>query len=128
MGIEDNLKNLTDSLKEYVNVKAISIKLSLVEKLALLARDILSTLIILFLTTAALIFALMATLILVARFIGLLYSSLVICATLASIAIIVYQLRKRLFVNMFVARFSKIFFDNERNNENEKLFNDKQHK
>lgn len=127
MRIEDKIENLTESLKEYADIKIVSIKLSLVEKLSLLARDILSTLIIFLLTTAALIFALLATLILIAQYIGFLYGSLVICATLASIALIVCMFRKRLFTNIFVARFSKIFFNDDTSNEKDGLFKYKQH-
>lgn len=127
MRIEDKIENLTESLKEYVNYKIVSVKLSLVEKLSLLARDILSTLIIFFLTTTALIFALIATLILIAQHIGFLYGSLAICATLAGIALIVCLFRKRLFTNIFVARFSKIFFNDDASNEKDELFKYKQH-
>ena len=117
MRIEENFKNLTDSLKEYTNIKAVSIKLSLVEKLSLLARDILSTIIIFFLATAALIFALSATMIFIARYIGFLYASLLICAILACAAIVVYLFRKQLFTNIFIARLSRIIFNDDTKNE-----------
>ena len=126
MRIEEIFKNLTDNLKEYANIKAVSIKLSLVEKLSLLARDILSTIIIFFLATAALIFALLATMIFIAKYIGILYASLLICAILTSGAIVIYLFRKQLFTNIFIARFSRIFFNNNTNNEKEKLFKNKQ--
>ena len=126
MRIEEIFENLTDNLKEYANNKAVSIKLSLVEKLSLLARDILSTIIIFFLATAALIFALLATMIFIAKYIGFLYASLLICAILTSGAIVIYLFRKQLFTNIFIARFSRIFFNNNTNNEKEKLFKNKQ--
>lgn len=127
MKIEEKIENLTVNLKEYANYKIVSVKLSLVEKLSLLARDILSTLIIFVLITVALIFALTATMILISQYIGFLYGSLVICATLAGTAFIVYMIRKRLFTNMFVARFSKIFFNDDTNDEKDELFKYKQH-
>ena len=128
MRIEEFFDNLTDNLKEYANIKIVSIKLSLVEKLSLLARDILSTLVIFFLTAAALLFALMATMILIARHIGFLYSSLLICAILGTVAFTVYLFRKKLFINMFIALFSKMFFNNDTaGNEKNELFQDKQH-
>ena len=119
MRIEEIFENLTNSLKEYANIKAVSIKLSLVEKLSLLARDILSTLIIIFIATIALIFALLATMIFIARYTGLLYASLLICTILTSAAVTVYIFRKRLFINMFIAHFCRIFFEDETNNEKE---------
>ena len=119
MRIEDIFENLTDSLKEYANIKAVSIKLSLVEKLSLLARDILSTLIILFLTTVAIIFAFLAAMIFVARYIGFVYGSLLICAILASIAVVIYLLKERIFTNIFVAVFSRLLFEKDTNDEKE---------
>lgn len=127
MRIEEIFDNLTDTLKEYANIKAVSIKISLVEKLSLLARDIFSTLIIFLLTAAALIFASMAIMILIARQIGFLYGSLLVCAILTSVAITIYIFRKRLFINMFIARFSRIFFDEDTNNEKDELLKNKQH-
>ena len=127
MRIEEKFDNLTDTLKEYANIKAVSIKLSLVEKLSLLARDIFSTLIIFLLTAAAIIFASIAIMILIARQIGFMYGSLLVCAILTSAAVTVYIFRKRLFINMFIARFSRIFFDKDTNNKKDGLRKNKQH-
>ena len=118
MRIEEFFDNLTDDLKEYAGIRFVSIKMSLVEKLSLLSRDILSTLVIFFLIATALFFALLAIVILISRHIGLLYSSLLVCAILVTFALVVYLFRKKLFTNIFVAFFGKIFFNNDTDNKN----------
>ncbi len=117
MRIEDDFNNLTNSVKEYANLRMDAIKLLLVENLSLFLSSLLSAFMIFFFFGASLFFALLATMIMIARCIGFFYASLVICVALAIIAFIIYLFRKRLFANFFVARFSKAFFDDSVNNE-----------
>ena len=118
MRIEEFLDNLTDNLKEYADIKFVSIKISLVEKLSLLSRDILSIIVIFFFIATALFFALLAIVILISRYIGLLYSLLLVCTILLTFALAVYLFRKKLFTNIFVILFGKMFFSNDTNNKN----------
>ena len=123
MRIEEFFDNLTDDLKEYADLKIVSIKISFVEKFSLLSRDILSIIIVIFLIATALLFALLAIMILISRYIGLLYSSLLVCTILVTFALAVYLFRKKLFTNIFVTLFSKMFFNNDTSNKNKVYFN-----
>lgn len=127
MEIKNNFDNITDNVKEYVNLKSDSIKLTLAENLALFSSDILSGIIVFFFSITSLFFALLAIMILAARYIGFFYSSLIVCLILATIGFIIYLSRKHLFANIFVARFCKMFFNNNTNDEKSGLFKNKNH-
>ena len=117
MGIEDNFDKLIESIKEYAELKRDAIKLLCVENLSLVSSGILSFLIVILLCMTALFFAFMALIILIAKYIGFMYGSLAIGIALAIVASVVYILRKKLFANVFISRYSKIFFEDDSYNE-----------
>ncbi len=107
----DNFDKVTDSFKEYVRLKIEDIKLQSVESLSIIASDVLCALIVVLLSVIALLFVIFAIMILVTQFIGIFYGSLVVGGTVALIACVVYLFRKELFVNVFVGKLSKMFFN-----------------
>ena len=125
MGIGENFDKFTDSVKKYLNLKSDDVKLLLVENLSLLSSDVLSVVIALFFLSTAIFFALLAILILLSQYIGFILSSFVICTSLASIALVVYLFRRLIFANIFVARFCKMLFTNNTNDEKSELFENK---
>ena len=119
MRARDYFDKVTNSLREYARIKSEEIKLRCVESLSLVASDILSMLIVVLLSALALIFVIFAILILIAQYIGIFYSLLVVGGVLALMAFVVFLFRKELFANLFVGRFCKMFFNNVAPDEKE---------
>lgn len=119
MRARDNFDKVTNSLREYARIKRDDIRLQCVEGLSLVATNILSMLVVVLLSAIALIFVIIAFMILVAQYIGIFYSLLVVGGVLVLMAIVVYLFRKELFANLFVERFSKIFFNEVATDEKE---------
>lgn len=127
MEIGDFLDNITRSFKEFADLKSDAVKLMLVENISLLSSDMLSGVVVFIILTAAFFIALVAVIILLAHYIGFLYGTLVVCTILIFTALIVYLLRRRLFANIFVPRFSKMFFSDESDKKEPELFENKEY-
>ena len=118
MKIKENFDRLSGDAHEYLNFKIEELKLSIVERLSLFFADALSWLaVIIFLLLSSLCF-LVALVKMLSIFMGLLPALLLVAFSLLAVAWIFYLLRGNIFVNIMVARFYKMFFnDNDRNNE-----------
>ena len=110
MGIGEKFNRLTDCANDYAKLKMEEVKLLCVENLSIIMSDILSILLVFFIFSVSLFFALIAIVTVIGEYIGFLNSLLLVAVLLAMIAFIVFMLRKQLFSNIFVERFCNIFF------------------
>lgn len=118
MEIKENFDRLSGDVREYLNLKIEELKLSIVERLSLFFADALSWLVvIIFLLLSSLCF-LVALVVMLSIFMGLLPALFLMAFLLLAVAWIFYLLRGNIFANIMVARFYKMFFDdNDKNNE-----------
>ena len=105
MEIKNNFDNLNRELKEYANLKSISLRLHF------------SHLIVGVLLSLSLLFLLLALMLVFSHFLGLIYSLLVVGMIPALVAFFIYLGRNSLFADMFVVHFCKMFFSNNHRNE-----------
>lgn len=119
MSIKENVKNITDDTQEYIHKYILSLKLELLERVSLLASDILSHLLFFIILLFALLFASLALMFTIAYYVGYVASAIAIFFLLLLSAIVVYHFRKQLFVDVAVARLSQIFFSNDDDSETE---------
>ncbi len=120
MEIKHNFDRLSHEAYEFLNLKIEEVKLSFVERLSLLFADALSWLaIIIFLLLSSL--CLLAAIVAVLSIsIGLLPALFIVASLLLLAALLFYVTRGNLFVNIMVARFYKMFFnENEQSDEKE---------
>lgn len=117
MEIKNNFDNLNRELKEYANLKSISLRLHLVELLSEASSAVFSHLIVGVLLSLSLLFLLLALMLVFSHFLGLIYSLLVVGMIPALVAFFIYLGRNSLFADMFVVHFSKMFFSNNHRNE-----------
>lgn len=117
MEIKNNFDNLNRELKEYANLKSISLRLHLVELLSEASSAVFSHLIVGVLLSLSLLFLLLALMLVFSHFLGLIYSLLVVGMIPALVAFFIYLGRNSLFADMFVVHFCKMFFSNNHRNE-----------
>lgn len=118
MEIQKNFDRLSRDAREFLNLKVEEIKLSLVERLSLFFADALSWLaIIIFLLLSSMCF-LVVIVALLSMYIGLVPALLLVAFLLLASAVVLYLMREHLFANVMVARFYRMFFS-ENDDENE---------
>lgn len=110
MEIKENFEKMAEALLQYVDLKSDDVKLNVVEKLSFLCNDIISYVAVSVFAVLSFLFVLVAIVAFLSPCIGLLCSSLVVAALLAVAALLLYAMRRRLFVNIMVKCFCRIFF------------------
>ena len=116
MSRDFDFDNLTESLRELASAKLDSVKLYAVESLALLSGEMVTALLLVLLLAGAAMFFLLALLVALSAVVGLLYACLIVGGLLLLVAGFVVLRGRRLFADMFVARFCKLFFSSYDNN------------
>lgn len=111
MDIKENFEKMTEAVRQYIDLKTDDVKLNVVEKLALLCSDIISYAVVSAFAVLSFLFVLVAVVAFMTPFIGLLCSASVVALLLAVAAVSLYAMRRRLFVNVMVKRFCRIFFN-----------------
>ena len=117
MSRDFDFDNLTESLRELASAKLDSVKLYAVESLALLSGEMVTALLLVLLLAGAAMFFLLALLVALSAVVGLLYACLIVGGLLLLVAGFVVLRGRRLFADMFVGRFCKLFFSSYDNNE-----------
>ncbi len=118
MSVKQNFDRLSREVQETLNIEMDGIKLSLVESLSLFFADILSWLLVAVFSLLSLLGFLAAAVVAIAAVMGYALSFVVVAFLLLSVALLLYMLRGRLFTDMAVARFCRMFFrDKEGGNE-----------
>ena len=120
MEIKENFDSLSADAREFLNLKIEELKLSFVERLSLFFADALSWLaVIIFLLLSSLCF-LAALVAMLSVYMGLLPALLLVAFLLLAVAWLFHLLRGSIFINIMVARFYKMFFTkNDENDEKE---------
>lgn len=116
-----NIEKLTDSAKEYIDMRIDSFKLRIVENLSLFVSKILYMLLLIIILGVAIAFIASA----LSLFIGNLLNSeaqgaIITAGIFILMAAVIFLIRKRLFINSMVKMFIPLFFeDNYPNNNKE---------
>lgn len=118
MDIKENFDKLSDATQQYIDMRVDSAKLHIVEKLSIMCNEVLSYVVVSLLVVMALFFMLIAAVAFLAPIIGFVYSVLSVAGLLVIIAIVLFFMRKKLFLNVMVKCFCRMFFD-DKTNENE---------
>ncbi|MBR2301036.1 MAG: phage holin family protein [Bacteroidaceae bacterium] len=119
MSVKENVRNITEDTQEYLHSYILSLKLELLERVSLLASDILSHLLFFIILLFAVLFASLALMFALACYVGYVASAIIIFSLLLFSAIVVCYFRKQLFVDVAVARLSQIFFSDNNDSETE---------
>ena len=115
MSIKGNFDTLYNDADEYVKRSIDSYKLLFVESISLLYGDVACGFVLFMLLFLAFVFMLAAMVVLLAPVTGFAVSLIIAVAVLAVVALLVYLLKIRLFVNGAVKRICRILF--AKNNE-----------
>lgn len=113
MGVKENLNTLYSDTHEYAERSIDNCKLTLVKYLSLLFGDMACYFVVFMLLFLALIFMLVAMVVLLAPVTGFFIALAMAVVLLAAIALGVFLFRERLFVNIAVKRLCRMLFENE---------------
>lgn len=120
MEIKKNFDRLSREARELLDLKIEEIKLSFVERLSLLFADTLSWLAVIMFLLLSLLCMLAAFVVVISLYVGLLPALFIATALLLVVAWLFYAARGTLFRNVMVARFYRMFFnENEQSDEQE---------
>ena len=111
MGLGADIENLSKDALEYVKRSMDGCKLRLVENLSLLLGDVICMFVLSMLLFVAYLALLVALVLCLLPLLGLPLAIVAVAALLLLTAWAVYLMRERLFVDLMVRRFVKIFFD-----------------
>lgn len=110
MGIVEIIEKLCDDAREYTERSIDNQKLSLIENVSLLLGDIACGVVVFMLLFVIFILLLIILAAVLVPLAGLLPALLVLAFVTATVALVVYKMRDRLFVNHFVKRLCGIMF------------------
>ena len=117
MGIGEEFENLQNDAREYVKRSIDGFKLRAVEDLSLLLGDLVCGFIVFVLLFVASLLVLVLLVMALAPYIGLLSATATAALLLVVVAVVVYMLRVRLFVDHFVRRLARMFFNDSDNGQ-----------
>ena len=120
MGVGEKFNRLAESANDFAEAKIEELKLSCIENLSLLVSEFLSMMLVFIASAVSIFFALIAIVTIVATYIGFLYSVLVMAASMALLAFVIYLFREELFANIIVRRLCNILFKKHNENDDEK--------
>ncbi|MBQ8270415.1 MAG: hypothetical protein IJZ22_04310 [Bacteroidaceae bacterium] len=110
MNLKKDFDTLLRDAQKSLNVEIDGAKLSLVEGLSLFFTDVFSGLLVAAFSLLALLAILAAAVVAAASVVGYVFSLLIVASLLLVAALLLHLLRSRLFANMLVARFCRMFF------------------
>ena len=117
--LSENFSELSENVKDYINLRLDLLKLTVTEKMASIGSFFLVTVIFFILFLFVLMFFSLAFIFWFRDYIGTAYAGALIIAGVYIIAgMIIFLLRKKLFINPFVEQLSKILM--EETSEHEK--------
>ena len=119
MGLGVDFDALSEGVREFVGVKFDSLKLYAIEWLALLLGEVVSTFAAALLLSGAVMFFLLALLVVLADVVGFLFSCLIVGGVLFLLAFAICFFGRRLLADVFVGRFCRIIFSIDGGNEEE---------
>ncbi len=108
--VKQGFDRLSCEAQDFLNLKIDEIKLSCVESLSLLFADVVSWLLVSLCLLLAFICLLVAGVVALSAVTGLVLSLVIAAAVLLVVMLLLYMLRRRLFTNIAVGRFCKMFF------------------
>lgn len=112
--IDSPIENLAENTAEYVGLKIDDLKLRLVKGLSVSMNHLLSMILVLFAVSICLIAAAFGLSLLIGKAIGSYAGgAFIVAGFFLLVALVVFLLRKRLFVDGFVKLFAGLFFDDE---------------
>lgn len=112
MDIKENLERLIDAILHYIDVKADSVRLGVVESVSLFCSDLLAYVAAAALLLVALFFLLVACVILLAPYIGLVWSLFAVVVLLVAMSPVAYYCVKRFVANVMAAYLCRMLFKN----------------
>jgi hypothetical protein len=116
--ISESIAELTDQVKNYVQLRIDLFKLNLTEKLATLTTTLLISIIFFIVFLFFTLFLSLAFIFWFKDYIGAAYiGALIVSVFYILIGIIVYLMRDKLFLNRIVVQISKILLEEEEENE-----------
>ena len=118
--ISDSIAELTDQVKNYVQLRIDLFKLNLTEKLATLTTTLLISIIFFIVFLFFTLFLSLAFIFWFKDYVGYAWvGSLIVAGFYILLGIVVYLVRDKLFLNRIVVQISKILLEEEEENENE---------
>jgi len=116
--VSENIADLTDQVRNYVQLKIDLFKLNLTEKLATLTTTLLISIIFFLVFLFFTLFISLAFIFWFREYAGDAWvGSLIVAAFYILVGILVYLLRDKLFLNRVVVQISKILLEEEEENE-----------
>lgn len=110
MGIIGNFEKLYNDAREYAERGINGYKLSFIEDVSLLLGDIACGVVVFMLLFVVFLLLLVVLAVSLIPFVGILFSLLAVALVTAGVALLVYKMRNRLFVDHFVRRLCGMLF------------------
>lgn len=110
MELKQNFDRLVRDAREYLGLKTDELRLLLVDNLSVFMSDLLSWLAIFAIVQIALVCLLAVVIIAIASVAGYMWAFAVVAFVLLAVAGVFYLLRDRLFADIAVERFCRMFF------------------
>ena len=118
MSCEDSIKSFYSQIKEFAGLFLEDGKLFLVESVSLLLGEFFALMLIAVFILLALFFILLSVVWLLSLYMGFPLAALVVALLLLSLCVLVYIVRRQLFVNVVVGRLCAVLFtQNGKDNE-----------
>ena len=114
------VQDLAADTKEYVDLQIDKLKLQAVRGLSLSLGEILALLLVIFSCSIVLLGLAAGCILLLGKWIGSYAgASFIIAGVFAIVSVVLFLLRKKLFINTFVQLFADVFFDDDNEKEDE---------
>ncbi|MBQ6693409.1 MAG: hypothetical protein IJN24_00860 [Bacteroidaceae bacterium] len=110
MEFKENFDKLTNFTQQYIDLKVDDVKLHVIENLSVLCGDLLSFVVVSVFAVLSLFFLIVAGIICLVPLVGLLWSVIIAVALLAVVSSVLYFARRKIFANVMVGRFCRMFF------------------
>jgi hypothetical protein len=120
MDIKNGFESLTKDIQEYLKRNFEDARMTFVEETSLMIGNTLASLILTLMLFVAFLFILFGVTILLADVIGFTLATAVSGSIVAAVAIAIYLMREKLFVNGVVKHMCRIFVLKRRENDREK--------
>ena len=114
------VQDLASDARDYVDLQIDKLKLQAVKGLSLSLGEILALLLVIFSCSIVLLGLAAGCILLLGKWIGSYAgASFIIAGVFAIVSVVLFLLRKKLFINTFVQLFADVFFDDDNEKEDE---------
>ena len=117
MELKEDFESLAKDVQEFLKRSLDNTKLTLVEELSLMIGNALATMIVTMMLFVALLFILAAMVALLSEVVGFVFAMIIAGAFVMILALLVYLLRSRLFIDGIVGHLCRIFIIKKREHE-----------